>query len=292
VSFRYLPLTAISAFMPPRRSNGSTSAKRERSPSSSLSPAPPTQARTVKKVPRPSGADIEVDVPQPSTDTPQGTPKPKKPRKTARSAITKIEPDEEPALPDATPGTSSNKVKKVKKTPRPPKIKVGSDDKPEPPTNGDDPSPPAKKHRVPKAKPWPPPQLAPDRHPPRNGYPVFPLPALSVPPNGGIASSSSTPRPHLVGAHVSIGGGVGGALLRAGMAGANALAMFTKSQRQWKSNPIEGEAIERFRGLMKGKEDGGEWSRWEMAGLMERTAGIDLGAECILVHGSYLINLA
>lgn len=52
-------------------------------------------------------------------------------------------------------------------------------------------------------------------------------------------------------------GGPAGALLRAGMAGANGLALFLKSQRQWKSNPFEVEAVERFREMMKGKADGG-----------------------------------
>ncbi|CAD6568544.1 MAG: hypothetical protein TREMPRED_004634 [Tremellales sp. Tagirdzhanova-0007] len=142
----------------------------------------------------------------------------------------------------------------------------------------DDPtsSPPAKKPRIPKSRPWPPPDLAPELHPPRAGLPALQLPALSVAPNGSRPTSSPTLRPHLLGAHVSIGGGIGGALLRAGMAGANGLAMFVKSQRQWKSNPFETESVDRFRALMKDKVDG----------------GVGYAADSILVHGSYLINLA
>ena len=135
---------------------------------------------------------------------------------------------------------------------------VHSDDKPGLAAVGETLStPPAKKARIPKAKIWPPPDVAPDLHPTRAGLPVFPLPSLSVRPNGGIGAELSAARPHLVGAHVSIGGGVGGALLRAGMAGANGLAMFVKSQRQWKSNPYESQDVERFRELMKSKTEGG-----------------------------------
>lgn len=38
------------------------------------------------------------------------------------------------------------------------------------------------------------------------------------------------------------------------------MAMFVKSQRQWKSNPFEGETVERFRGLLKSRDEGGECS--------------------------------
>ncbi|WVF67057.1 hypothetical protein IAT40_001801 [Kwoniella sp. CBS 6097] len=142
-------------------------------------------------------------------------------------------------------------------------------------------APPAKKPRVAKGKAWPPPEIAPDLHPARCGHPIYSFPSTtsaagSDTGNGGLPSSSNVARqPMLLGAHVSIGGGPATALLRAGMAGANGLAMFTKSQRQWKSNPYEDEAIQRFKDLMKSKEDG----------------GLGYGPESILVHGSYLINL-
>ena len=155
------------------------------------------------------------------------------------------------------------KSKPPKKVARPSQTDIGpdDDDKPASPPNDDaTSSPPAKKPRIPKSKRWPPPDLAPELHPSRAGLPAFQLPALSVTPNGARPISPDVPRPHLLGAHVSIGGGIGGALLRAGMAGANGLAMFVKSQRQWKSNPFEAESVDRFRALMKDHVDGGESS--------------------------------
>lgn len=126
-----------------------------------------------------------------------------------------------------------------------------------------------------KGKAWPPPELDPASHPPRAGYPIFNLPPLTVPANGAVPPTTSTPRPHFVGAHTSSAGGVGTALYRANKAGANGLALFVKSQRQWKSNPFEQETIDRFKEAMKSKEEG----------------GMGYGPETILVHGSYLINL-
>ncbi|WVR04124.1 hypothetical protein IAU60_001123 [Kwoniella sp. DSM 27419] len=141
--------------------------------------------------------------------------------------------------------------------------------------DGETVEPVQKKARVAKSKAWPPPELDPEGHPPRNGYPIFELPSTNAAPNGGQPSSGNGKQPMLLGAHVSIAGGPAGALLRAGKAGANGLAMFTKSQRQWKSNPFEQESIDRFRQLMKSKDEG----------------GLGYGPESILVHGSYLINL-
>ncbi|WWC59885.1 uncharacterized protein I303_102447 [Kwoniella dejecticola CBS 10117] len=148
--------------------------------------------------------------------------------------------------------------------------KAGDDD----PDAGDA-EPPKKKARTAKGKVWPPPEIAPERHPPRNGYPIFESPSTTAAPNGGLPPSTTEKRPMLLGAHTSIAGGPAGALLRAGKAGANGLAMFTKSQRKWASNPYEPEAVERFRDLMKPKEEG----------------GLGYPPESILVHGSYLINL-
>ncbi|WVN87216.1 uncharacterized protein L203_102393 [Cryptococcus depauperatus CBS 7841] len=134
---------------------------------------------------------------------------------------------------------------------------------------------PAKKARVVKSKAWPPAELDPLDHIPRQGFPVFTLPPLTVSANGGIAPSGANSQPMLLGAHFSVAGGPATALLRAGMAGANGLALFVKSQRQWKSKPFEDESVERFKGLLKPKEEG----------------GMGYGPESILVHGSYLINL-
>lgn len=107
-----------------------------------------------------------------------------------------------------------------------------------------------KPKKIPKGKMWPPPDLDPSLHPARHGMPPFEL-------EGGL-SAASNGRPMLLGAHVSIGGGPGTALLRAAKAGANGLAMFVKNQRSWKSNPYDDEAIKRFKDLMKPVEEGGE----------------------------------
>ncbi|ORY31935.1 xylose isomerase-like protein [Naematelia encephala] len=139
------------------------------------------------------------------------------------------------------------------------------------------PSRPTKKPRG-QGKLWPPTELDPSDHPSRAGYPIYNLPPLQVPRNGGIGpidDVGNSKRPHLLGAHVSIGGGPATALLRASKAGANGLAMFVKSQRQWKSNPYEAEAVQRFLDLSTSKDLG----------------GLGYPKESILVHGSYLINL-
>jgi AP endonuclease-1 len=117
----------------------------------------------------------------------------------------------------------------------------------------------AKPKKVPKAKMFPPPGLEPSSHPERQGHPVFQLAPLAVPPNGGVGDAGlNTQRPMLLGAHVSMAGGPAAALLRAGKAGANGLALFLKSQRTWKSSPYEPEAVERFNDLMKPVDQGGE----------------------------------
>ncbi|OWZ26215.1 AP endonuclease 1 [Cryptococcus neoformans A2-102-5] len=141
--------------------------------------------------------------------------------------------------------------------------------------NDEDAPTPAKKQRVSKAKAWPPVELEPMFHLPRQGYPAFKLPASTASPNGGIAPSNDKSQPMLLGAHVSAAGGPATALLRAGLAGANGLALFVKSQRQWKSKPYEDDTVQRFKELMKSKEEG----------------GMGYGPDSILVHGSYLINL-
>lgn len=73
-----------------------------------------------------------------------------------------------------------------------------------------------------------------------------------------------------IGAHVSAAGGADQAILRAHEIGANALALFTKNQRQWVAKPLSDETIEAFR------------LACEQYGF---------GPEQILPHDSYLINL-
>ncbi|WP_346797158.1 deoxyribonuclease IV [Halomonas sp. Bachu 37] len=73
-----------------------------------------------------------------------------------------------------------------------------------------------------------------------------------------------------VGAHVSAAGGPDQAVARAVEIGANAFALFTKNQRQWKAKPLTDEAIAAFRTACD--EHG-------------------FGPQQILPHDSYLINL-
>jgi deoxyribonuclease IV len=74
----------------------------------------------------------------------------------------------------------------------------------------------------------------------------------------------------LVGAHVSISGGVFNAPLNAKKIGANAFAMFLKNQRQWSAKEYDDKTIDAFRANMK--ECG-------------------FSADAVLPHDSYLINL-
>nr|WP_314741094.1 deoxyribonuclease IV [uncultured Haemophilus sp.] len=73
-----------------------------------------------------------------------------------------------------------------------------------------------------------------------------------------------------IGAHVSASGGVENAVLRAIEIGANAFALFTKNQRQWKAPPLKAENIEKFKRFCKVH---------------------NISPEHILPHDSYLINL-
>lgn len=73
-----------------------------------------------------------------------------------------------------------------------------------------------------------------------------------------------------IGAHVSASGGVENAPLNAYKIGAKAFALFTRNQRQWKSNPLTVKNISLFK---------------------ERCAEYGYEAKHILPHDSYLINL-
>lgn len=73
-----------------------------------------------------------------------------------------------------------------------------------------------------------------------------------------------------IGAHVSASGGVEQAVLRAIDIGANAFALFTKNQRQWKAPPLKAETIEKFKRFCQVHH---------------------FTADQILPHDSYLINL-
>jgi len=73
-----------------------------------------------------------------------------------------------------------------------------------------------------------------------------------------------------LGPHVSSAGGVEKAPLNAIQTGANAFALFTKNQRQWKSPPLSKKSIEQFK---------------------ENCALYNFSPKFILPHDSYLINL-
>lgn len=73
-----------------------------------------------------------------------------------------------------------------------------------------------------------------------------------------------------IGAHVSASGGVEQAVLRAVDIGANAFALFTKNQRQWKAPPLKSETIEKFKRFCQVHH---------------------FTVDQILPHDSYLINL-
>ncbi len=73
-----------------------------------------------------------------------------------------------------------------------------------------------------------------------------------------------------IGAHVSASGGVENAPLNAEKIGARAFALFTKNQRQWKAKPLTEKSIEAFQ---------------------ENLKKVNISAEQVLPHDSYLINL-
>ncbi|KAF8634514.1 hypothetical protein AX15_000846 [Amanita polypyramis BW_CC] len=76
--------------------------------------------------------------------------------------------------------------------------------------------------------------------------------------------------PWKIGAHVSSAGGVENAVLNASAIGANAFALFLKSQRKWNGPPLSEESISLFKSRLK---------------------ELDYTTKVILPHGSYLINL-
>ena len=55
---------------------------------------------------------------------------------------------------------------------------------------------------------------------------------------------------HYIGAHVSAAGGAHNAVRNAVAIGANAFALFTKNQKQWKAPPLSDEQTTRFRTAM------------------------------------------
>ncbi|HSU90653.1 MAG TPA: deoxyribonuclease IV [Sporolactobacillaceae bacterium] len=72
----------------------------------------------------------------------------------------------------------------------------------------------------------------------------------------------------LLGAHESIAGGVGEALIRGEQAGCECIQIFTKSSRQWASKPLSNEEIDTF-----------------------KHNKIKTGITTVIAHDSYLVNL-
>jgi deoxyribonuclease IV len=72
----------------------------------------------------------------------------------------------------------------------------------------------------------------------------------------------------LLGAHMSIAGGVGNAFLEGKRVDCDAIQIFTKSSRQWAAKPLTKEEIEQFQ-------------------INRKTTGIDT----VVAHDSYLLNL-
>ncbi|KAK3341531.1 xylose isomerase-like protein [Lasiosphaeria hispida] len=83
---------------------------------------------------------------------------------------------------------------------------------------------------------------------------------------------ASLPRAMYIGAHVSGAGGVQNSITNAAQIGANAFAVFLKSQRKWTSPPLAADAKSQFLALSK-------------------QHSYD-AARFVLPHGSYLVNLA
>ncbi|KAK8138694.1 hypothetical protein PG984_002074 [Apiospora sp. TS-2023a] len=83
---------------------------------------------------------------------------------------------------------------------------------------------------------------------------------------------SSLKQAMYIGAHVSGAGGVQNSVHNAVHIGANAFALFLKSQRKWDNPPLAAEARDAFRGLAKQHD-------------------FDAHKHCV-PHGSYLVNLA
>lgn len=81
--------------------------------------------------------------------------------------------------------------------------------------------------------------------------------------------AGNTKKTHLIGAHMSIAGGVFNALLHGKRVGCNTIQIFTKSNQQWKARKLESDEINRF---MSDRDESG------------------IRVAC--AHASYLINLA
>jgi deoxyribonuclease-4 len=82
-----------------------------------------------------------------------------------------------------------------------------------------------------------------------------------------MAKSGKPGRP-MLGAHMSIAGEVGEALIRGKLVGCDCIQIFTKSSRQWASKPLSKEEIEKF-----------------------KHNRAETGIGTVIAHDSYLVNL-
>ena len=80
--------------------------------------------------------------------------------------------------------------------------------------------------------------------------------------------TKSRPRGPLLGAHMSIAGGVGNAFLEGQKVACEAIQIFTKSSRQWASKPLSKDEIAQFHSNRK-----------------------ETGIRAVVAHDSYLLNL-
>src|ERR1700680_4058452 len=81
-------------------------------------------------------------------------------------------------------------------------------------------------------------------------------------------ANTGKPRRPMLGAHMSIAGEVGEALIRGKQVGCECIQIFTKSSRQWASKPLTKEEIETF-----------------------KRNRIQTGIATVIAHDSYLVNL-
>ena len=94
-------------------------------------------------------------------------------------------------------------------------------------------------------------------------------------------SAKSRLEPYYIGSHVSIAGGLYHAPQEASYLGANAFALFLKSQRQWNMKEITKDEVSKFK----------EWCQKKRIPIARCESGVEIGPEAILPHASYLSNL-
>lgn len=83
-----------------------------------------------------------------------------------------------------------------------------------------------------------------------------------------MTASTQTAKRPLLGAHMSIAGGVAEALVRGQKVGCDCIQIFTKSSRQWAAKPYSAEEIAAF-----------------------RQKQVETGIKIVVAHDSYLLNL-